>query len=100
MPAVRNGQRAAEERRKKRADIDSDVENRVAAVAPVIARRIESTDLARNVRLEGSDAEDQEQQRHQEQRLESHHKMADCHQRATDENGPPYSEQPVGAEPT
>ena len=76
----------------------------VAAVAPlmaapVIAGRIESTDLARNIRLERSDAQDQEQQRHQEQRLEGHHEMADCHQNATKENGPPFSQQPVSDEP-
>ena len=45
MPGRFFAERAADQRRLKRADIDADVEDRIGAIAAVIARRVEAADL-------------------------------------------------------
>ena len=62
MPADLFAERAADQRRQERADIDADIEDRIGAIAAMIARRIEAADLGRDIRLEAAVAEDQEQQ--------------------------------------
>src|SRR6185369_7432874 len=63
VPAIGDRERAADERRQERADIDADIEDRVAARAPLIVRRIKRADLGRDIRLEGADAEDEARER-------------------------------------
>src|SRR5689334_12107311 len=72
MPTDLLAQRAADERGQKRADIDSDVEDRIGAVAAMVAGRIERSDLAGCVRLEQPHADDEYEQRYEEQALECH----------------------------
>ena len=62
----------------------------------MIAGRIEGADLGRDVRLERADAEDQHQERHEKQRLERHHEMADGHQYAANDDGAALAEHAVG----
>ena len=99
VPADLLAERAADERREERAEIDADIEDRIGAVAAVIAGRVESADLRRHVGLEAAVAENQHQQREQEQRLERHHEMADRHQRRADDDGAVLAEHAVGDEP-
>jgi hypothetical protein len=71
MPADRLAERAADQRRQERADIDADIEDRIGAVAAVIAGRIKAADLGRDVRLEAAVAENEREQREQEQLLDA-----------------------------
>ena len=59
MPAQLLAERAANQRREERADIDADVEDRIGAVAPMVSRRVEAADLGRDIGLEGAIAEDE-----------------------------------------
>ena len=96
MPAEFFAQRAADERRQERAEIDADIEDREGAVAAAVAGRIERADLGRDVRLEGAVAENEEAEREQKQMLERHHEMADGHQRGADDDGAALAEHAVG----
>src|SRR5215510_14231214 len=84
VPTELFAERAANERREKRAKIDADVKYRKCAVAASVGRRIKPADLCRDIRLEGSVAEDEESEREQEERLKSHRKMSGCHQCGSD----------------
>ena len=81
VPADALAERAADQRRQERAEIDADIEDRIGAVAAGIAGRVELADLRGHVGLEGAVAENQQGEREQQQRLERHHEMADRHQR-------------------
>ena len=81
VPAELLAERAADQRRQERAEVDADIEDREGAVAARIAGRIERADLGRDVGLERAVAEDEDEQREQKQRLERHHEMTDGHQR-------------------
>ena len=96
MPADLFAQRAADQRREERAEIDADIEDREGAVAPAVAGRIELADLRGNVRLEAAVAENEQQQREQEQALEGHHEMAGGHERGAENDGAALAEQTVG----
>ncbi len=65
----------------------------------MIARRVEAADLRGDIRLEGAVAEDQHEERHEEQRLDRHHEMADRHQARADDDSTALAEDPVGKEP-
>ncbi len=99
VPAGLLAERAADQRRQERADIDADIENGIGAVAAVIARRIKPADLGRDIRLEAAAAEDQCQQREQEKLFHRHHEMADRHQHRADDDGAALAEHAVGNEP-
>ncbi len=99
MPAGPFAERAADERRQERAEIDADIEDRISAVAAMIARRVKAADLGGNIRLETAVAEDQRQQRKDEQLLDRHHEMADRHQDRADDDGAALAEHAVGKEP-
>src|SRR5262249_47205634 len=75
VPADAFSERAADERRKKRPDIDAHVKDRIGAIAARITARVEFADLARHVGLEGAVAENEDEEREQQQRLEGHHEM-------------------------
>ena len=96
VPADFLAERAANERRQKRADIDADIEDGIGAVAARIARRVEPADLGRDVRLKAPGAEDQHQQREQEKLFDRHHEMADRHQHRADDDGAALAEHAVG----
>ena len=96
VPAELFAERAADQRRQERAEVDADVEDREGAVAARVAGRVERADLGRDVRLEGAVAEDEPQEREQEQRLERHHEMADRHQRSADHHHAALAEHAVG----
>ncbi len=98
VPADLFAERAADERRQERADIDADIEDRIGAVAPMIAGRIKAADLRRNIRLERAVAENERQQREQEQLLDRHHEMADRHQDGADDDGAALADHAVGQE--
>ena len=57
VPAEPLAERAADERGEERAEVDPHVEDREGAVPPRIARRVEASDLCRDVGLEGAVAE-------------------------------------------
>ena len=99
VPADFLAERAADERRQERADIDADIEDGIGAVAARIARRIKPADLGRDIRLEAAGAEDQRQQREQEKLLDRHHEMADRHQHRADDDGAALAEHAVGQQP-
>ena len=99
MPAGFLAQRAANQRRQERAEIDADIEDRIGAVAAMVARRIEPSDLGGNIRLEGAVAENERQQRKQQQLLDRHQKMADRHQHRADHHGAALTEHAVGEQP-
>jgi hypothetical protein len=96
MPAQLLAEGAADERCEKRTDIDADVEDRIGAVAPMVARRVEAADLGRDIGLEGAVAEDEHEERQQEQRLERHHEMADRHQCGAEDHGAALTEHVIG----
>ena len=96
MPAGLLAERAADERRQERADIDADIEDRIGAVAAAVAGRIEPADLGRNIRLERAAAENESQQREQKKLLDRHHEMADRHQHGADDDGAAVAEHAVG----
>ena len=96
VPADFLAERAADQRRQKRADIDADIENGISAVAARIARRIKPANLGRDVRLKAAGAQDQRQQREQEKLLDRHHEMADRHQHRADHDGAALAEHAVG----
>src|SRR6516165_3691220 len=77
VPADAFAERAADERRQKRAEIDADIEDRIGAVAARIARRVKATDLRRDIRLKAAAAEDEGEKREQKQLLDRHHEMAE-----------------------
>ena len=60
VPAELLAERAADERRQERAEIDADIEDREGAVAARIAGRVERADLGRDVGLERAVAEDED----------------------------------------
>ena len=99
VPAEPLPERAADERREERAEVDPHVEDRECAVPPRITRRVEASDLCRDVRLEGAVAEDQEQQRGEEERLDGHEEMADRHQDGAEDHGTALADYPVGKHP-
>ena len=99
MPAGLFAERAANERRQERTDIDADIEDRIGAVAPPIAGRIKPTDLGRDIRLERAVAEDERGERQQEQLLDRHQEMADGHEDRADDDGAALPEHPVGKKP-
>ena len=61
MPTRFLAQRAADQRRQKCTDIDADIEDRISAIAAVIAGSVKPADLRRNIRLEGAAAENERQ---------------------------------------
>ena len=95
MPAQLLAERAADEGREERTDIDTDVKDRIGAVAPMVARRVEAADLGRDVGLEGAIAENEREERQQEQRFECHHEMADRHQPGAKDHGATLTEQAI-----
>jgi hypothetical protein len=99
MPAGAFAEAAADERRQKRTEIDADIEDRVGAVAPAVARRIEAADLGRDVGLERAVAENEGGEREKQQRLEYHHEMAERHQHGADDHRPALPEHAVGKKP-
>ncbi len=99
VPADPLAKRAADERRQKCPDIDAHIEDRIGAVAPRIARRVEFADLARHVGLEGAIADNEDEEREQQQRLERHHEMAERHQQGADDHRAAMSEHAVGDDP-
>ena len=96
VPAEFLAERAADQRRQKRAEIDADIEDREGAVAAAVAGRVEPADLGRDVRLEGAVAENEKAEREQKQMLEGHHEMADRHQRGAEDDGAALAEHAVG----
>src|ERR1700751_2619806 len=100
MPAQFFAERAADERREKRAEIDADVEDRIGAVTARIAGRIEPAHLRRYVGLERSIAQNEHGQGNEKQRLESHHEMADRHHRRAEEDGAMLAEHTIGKDAT
>ena len=99
MPARLLAERAADQRRQERSDIDADIKDRIGAVAAAVARRIETANLGRDIRLERAAAENERQQREQEQLLDRHHEMADCHEDRADDDGAALAEHAVGEKP-
>ena len=95
MPAQLLAERAADEGREERTDIDTDVKDRIGAVAPMVARRVEAADLGRDVGLEGAIAENEREERQQEQRFECHHEMADRHQPGAKDHGAALTEEVI-----
>ena len=87
MPAVNLPQGSANQRREERAQVDAHVKDGEGAVAARIARRIKAADLGGDVGLEAAVAQDEEQQRDQEHRLDGHQEMADGHQHSADDHG-------------
>ena len=81
MPAVLLAQRAADQRREERAEIDPDIEDREGAVAPRVAGRIELPTWVDMLGLKAPLPRMSSSERRQEQRLERHHEMAGGHQR-------------------
>ena len=96
MPAQLLAQRSADQRREKRAEIDADIEDRIGAIAAPVARGIEPAHLRRHVGLERAVAENERGQGEQEQRLESHHEVADRHQGGAEQDGAVLAEHAVG----
>ena len=96
MPAGFLAERAANQRRQERADIDADIENRIGAVAAIVARRIKPADLSGDIRLEAAAAENERKECEQEQLLDRHHEMADRHQHGADDDGAALAEHAVG----
>ncbi len=96
VPADFLAERAADQRRQERAEIDADIEDRIGAVAAMIAGRVKAADLRGNIRLETAIAEDQRQQREDKELLESHHEMADGHQHRADDDGVAPTKHTVG----
>ena len=93
-------QPTADERREERPEVDAHVEDRVGAIEPAIARRVESAHLRRHVRLEEAVAEDEEDEGGQKDRilLERHEEVADRHEQGADDDGSSISEDPVREE--
>src|SRR5580704_7022902 len=92
-------ERAADQRRQERTDIDPDIEDRIGAVAAMIARRIKTSDLCGDIRLEAAVAEDEKQEREEKKLLHRHQKVAYCHQRRADDDGTALAEYAVGQQP-
>ena len=85
---------------RKRSDIDADIEHRVGASASRIIDGVEFADLSRNVGFEGADAENQQQEREQEQRLDRHQEVPARHQHAAEDDGAALTEHAIGQKPT
>ena len=98
MPAEHFAERAADQRRQERADIDADIEDGEGAVAPRIAGRVEPADLGGDIRLEGAVAEDQRAECKQEQLLDRHQEMADRHEDRAEYYGAALSQDAIGEE--
>ncbi len=99
VPAGRFTDRATNERRQERTDVDADVEDGVGAVAAAVVGRIKSPDLGRDIRLESAAPENERKQREQEKLLDRHHEMADCHQDRAKHDGAALAEHLVGKQP-
>src|SRR3546814_9342436 len=65
VPAIDLADRPAGEGGEEGADVDTQIEERIAAVAPVVPGRIEHADLCRDVGREQAAAQDDGQQREQ-----------------------------------
>src|SRR5450631_238796 len=87
MPANVFTERAADQRRKERANVDSDVEDRVGAVPARIVGCIKAADLRRNIGLESPVAQNEQQEGEQKKMLEGHHEMACDHQHRAKDDG-------------
>src|SRR3546814_12957123 len=72
VPAIDLADRPAGEGGEEGADVDTQIEERIAAVAPVVPGRIEHADLCRDVGREQAAAQDDGQQREQKAGLERH----------------------------
>jgi hypothetical protein len=96
VPSRLFAERAADQRRQERADIDADIKDRICAVAAVVARGIKAANLGRDIGFERAIAENQRQQRQQKKLLDRHHEMADRHQGGADDDGATLAEYPVG----
>ncbi len=95
VPAKLLAKCPAHQRSQKRAEIDAHVEDRIGAIAAWIARWIESADLGRHVGLERAAADDQCRQSYEEQGLERHQEMPECHQDGADEHGAMLAENAI-----
>ena len=80
VPADRLAKRTGGQRREKRADVDAEIIDRIGAHPPLVAFRIECTDLRRDVRLERADPGNQAGEREEQRGLEYHQKVAGGHQ--------------------
>ncbi len=100
VPAEPLAECAADQRRKERAEIDPHVEDREGAVPSRITLGVKASDLCRDVRLEGAVAEDQEQQRREEKRLDGHEEMADRHQDGAEDHRAALADYPVREHPS
>ena len=98
VPAIGLADVAAQQGRHGRPQVDPHVEDGEARVPLGAALRIERTHHGRDVGLEKSIAHDQQGQGQEEGQVafRRHHQVAGSHQQATQNDGPPGAQQPVG----
>src|SRR6266542_2091408 len=84
MPAINFTERAGDQRRGNYSTIDEYVIDLKSVRAPVVARCIESADLAGEVSLKTTDACEQAGQRGKECNIEGHEKMSSGHEQRTE----------------
>ena len=100
VPAEPLPECAADQRREECAEVDAHIEDREGAVPPRITRRVESSNLSRDIRLEGPVPEYQKQQSGEEERFDSHEEMADSHQKSAEDHCPALADDLVRENPS
>lgn len=89
-------QEAAHHGREGRSQVDPHVEDRVAAVAPLVIGPVELADDRRHIRLEEAVADDDHGQAEEEHALEHQRELTDSHGQSADQNRGALAEVTIG----